>query len=97
MKYGRAICDGTSKRPLSGDIRLCKQTRHAPLAVDEGKLQEFIDRAVVHLGGAANAVLMSLGDELGSFEALAKAAALEYPSRSPDAIQLRPRSETLKT
>jgi SAM-dependent methyltransferase len=42
------------------------------MAVDERKLQEFVNRAVVDLGGAVNAVLMSIGDELGLYQALAK-------------------------
>ena len=33
--------------------------------MDEQKLQEFLGRALVDLGGAVNAVLMSIGDELG--------------------------------
>jgi len=40
--------------------------------VDEQKLQEFLGRALVDLGGAVNAVLMSIGDELGLYKALAK-------------------------
>jgi hypothetical protein len=40
--------------------------------MDEQKLQEFLDRALVDLGGAVNAVLMSIGDELGLYKALAK-------------------------
>ena len=41
-------------------------------AMDEQKLQEFLGRALVDLGGAVNAVLMSIGDELGLYKALAK-------------------------
>src|SRR5215472_7160936 len=40
--------------------------------VDEQKLQEFLGRVLVDLGGAVNAVLMSIGDELGLYKALAK-------------------------
>ena len=40
--------------------------------MDEQKLQEFLGRALVDLGGAVNAVLMSIGDELGLYKALAK-------------------------
>jgi len=40
--------------------------------VDEQKLQEFLGRALVDLGGAVNAVLMSIGDELGLYKALAE-------------------------
>ena len=40
--------------------------------MDEQKLQEFLGRALVDLGGAVNAVLMSIGDELGLYRALAK-------------------------
>jgi len=42
------------------------------MAVDEKKLQEFLGKALVDLGGAVNAVLMSIGDELGLYKALAK-------------------------
>src|SRR5262249_51534104 len=41
-------------------------------AMDEQKLQEFLGRALVDLGGAVNAVLMSIGDELGLYKALSK-------------------------
>jgi len=42
------------------------------MALDENKLHEFLGRALVDLGGAVNAVLMSIGDELGLYRALAK-------------------------
>jgi SAM-dependent methyltransferase len=42
------------------------------MALDENKLHEFLGRALVDLGGAVNAVLMSIGDELGLYQALAK-------------------------
>jgi 2-polyprenyl-3-methyl-5-hydroxy-6-metoxy-1,4-benzoquinol methylase len=42
------------------------------MALDENKLQEFLGKALVDLGGAVNAVLMSVGDELGLYKALAK-------------------------
>ena len=42
------------------------------MAIDESKLNEFLGRALVDLGGAVNAVLMSIGDELGLYKALAK-------------------------
>ena len=42
------------------------------MALDENKLHEFLGRALVDLGGAVNAVLMSIGDELGLYKALAK-------------------------
>jgi SAM-dependent methyltransferase len=42
------------------------------MALDEKKLNEFLGRALVDLGGAVNAVLMSIGDELGLYKALAK-------------------------
>jgi len=41
------------------------------MALDEKKLHEFLGRALVDLGGAVNAVLMSMGDELGLYKALA--------------------------
>jgi len=43
------------------------------MALDEKKLHEFLGKALVDLGGAVNAVLMSIGDELGLYKALAKA------------------------
>ncbi len=42
------------------------------MALDEHKLHEFLGKALVDLGGAVNAVLMSIGDELGLYKALAK-------------------------
>jgi SAM-dependent methyltransferase len=42
------------------------------MALDDNKLHEFLGRALVDLGGAVNAVLMSIGDELGLYKALAK-------------------------
>jgi SAM-dependent methyltransferase len=42
------------------------------MALDENKLHEFLGRALVDLGGAVNAVLMSIGDELGLYKTLAK-------------------------
>jgi hypothetical protein len=41
------------------------------MAMNEHKLHEFLGRALVDLGGAVNAVLMSIGDELGLYKALA--------------------------
>jgi len=42
------------------------------MALDENKLHDFLGRALTDLGGAVNAVLMSIGDELGLYKALAK-------------------------
>ena len=42
------------------------------MALDDKKLHEFLGRALVDLGGAVNAVLMSIGDELGLYKALSK-------------------------
>jgi SAM-dependent methyltransferase len=41
------------------------------MALDDNKLREFLGRALVDLGGAVNAVLMSIGDELGLYKTLA--------------------------
>ena len=41
------------------------------MALDENKLHDFLGRALVDLGGAVNAVLMSIGDALGLYKALA--------------------------
>ena len=42
------------------------------MAIDEGKLNAFLGRAVGDLGAAISAVLISIGDELGFYRALAK-------------------------
>jgi len=42
------------------------------MAVDSNKLNEFLGKAVGDLGAAASAVLVSIGDELGYYKALAK-------------------------
>lgn len=42
------------------------------MGVDENRLHEFLGRALMDLGGAVNAVLMSIGDELGLYKILAK-------------------------
>jgi SAM-dependent methyltransferase len=44
------------------------------MAVDEGKLNTFLGKAVGDLGAAMSAVLVSIGDELGFYKALAKDA-----------------------
>lgn len=44
------------------------------MALNEDKLHAFLGRALVDLGGAVNAVLMSIGDELGLYRALAQGA-----------------------
>jgi len=41
------------------------------MAIDEGRLNEFLGKALGDLGGAMSAVLISLGDELGFYRALA--------------------------
>jgi hypothetical protein len=41
--------------------------------MDEQKLQEFLGRALVDLGGAVNAVLMSIGERLLSAQRLKEA------------------------
>ncbi len=50
------------------------------MTVNEDKLHSFLGRALVDLGGAVNAVLMSIGDELGLYRALAAGA------RTPDEL-----------
>jgi SAM-dependent methyltransferase len=42
------------------------------MAVDENKLHEFLNKAVGDIGAAMSAVLMTIGDELGFYKALAK-------------------------
>ena len=41
------------------------------MAVDEQRLNEFLGKAVGDLGAAVSAVLVSIGDELGFYKALA--------------------------
>lgn len=45
-------------------------------SVDEGKLQEFMGKALGDMGAALNAALVLLGDELGLYKAMAGAGAL---------------------
>jgi SAM-dependent methyltransferase len=42
------------------------------MAIDENKLHAFLNKAVGDLGAAMSAVLMTIGDELGYYKALAK-------------------------
>ena len=44
------------------------------MAINEDKLHAFLNRAVGDLGAAMSAVLMTIGDELGYYKALAKAS-----------------------
>src|ERR1700722_57752 len=44
------------------------------MAINEEKLHAFLNRAVGDLGAAMSAVLMTIGDELGYYKALAKEA-----------------------
>jgi SAM-dependent methyltransferase len=44
------------------------------MAIDETKLHQFLGKAVGDLGAAMSAVLMTIGDELGYYKALAKEA-----------------------
>ena len=44
------------------------------MALNEDKLHAFLGRALVDLGGAVNAVMMSIGDELGLYRTLASGA-----------------------
>ena len=41
------------------------------MALDEQKLHAFLGRALVDLGGTVNTVLMTMGDRLGLYKALA--------------------------
>lgn len=43
----------------------------APQPINEGKLQEFIMKAVGEMGAAMNAALVVTGDRLGLFKAMA--------------------------
>jgi SAM-dependent methyltransferase len=45
-------------------------------AIDEGKLQEFVFRAVEEVGAALNAALVVMGDKLGLYRAMAGAGPL---------------------
>ena len=42
------------------------------MSVDEQRLNAFLGKAVGDLGAAVSAVLVSIGDELGLYKALAK-------------------------
>src|SRR6187399_2547550 len=44
------------------------------MAIDEARLNAFLGKAVGDLGAAISAVLISIGDELGLYRALAKGA-----------------------
>jgi SAM-dependent methyltransferase len=44
------------------------------MAIDENRLHEFLNKAVGDLGSAMSAVLMTIGDELGYYKALANEA-----------------------
>jgi len=44
------------------------------MAIDENRLHTFLNKAVGDLGAAFSAVLMTIGDELGYYKALAKSA-----------------------
>src|SRR3989454_1356842 len=46
------------------------------MAVDEGKLREFVGKAVGEMGAAMNAALVVLGDKLGLYKAMAGAGPL---------------------
>ena len=45
------------------------------MAIDENKLHAFLGKAVGDLGAAMSAVLMSIGDELGSLQGVGQGAA----------------------
>ena len=51
------------------------------MALDENKLHDFLGRALVDLGGAVNAVLMSIGDELGIVQGSCRRAAVTCRAR----------------
>lgn len=42
-----------------------------PRPIDEHRLHAFLDKAVADLGAAVSAVLVTIGDELGFYKALA--------------------------
>ena len=44
------------------------------MALDEGKLNEFMGRAVGDMGSAFSAALVAIGDKLGLYKALAREA-----------------------
>jgi hypothetical protein len=44
------------------------------MQIDEGKLNEFMGKAVSDMGAALNAALVLLGDELGLYKAMAAQA-----------------------
>ena len=46
------------------------------MAIDEGKLNEFVAKAVGDMGAAMSAALVVIGDKLGLYKAMAGAGAL---------------------
>src|SRR5262245_49386559 len=46
------------------------------MAIDESKLKEFMNKAVLDMGAAASAVLALIGDKLGLYKAMAKSGPL---------------------
>ena len=55
------------------------------MAIDEARLNAFLGKAVGDLGAAISAVLISIGDELGLYRALAKGRRLRRNSRATPA------------
>src|SRR6202035_1062528 len=48
------------------------ETGESAMAINQDKLNAFLGKAVGDLGAAISGVLMSIGDELGLYKALAK-------------------------
>jgi hypothetical protein len=70
LVHGQDCRQRSSRRSQVG-ARTPFGASHTVSTDDSHKLHEFLGRALVDLGGAVNAVLMSIGDELGLYKALA--------------------------
>jgi SAM-dependent methyltransferase len=62
--------------PRSGIVSIDQHTE-----IDEGKLMQFVFRAVGEVGAALNAALVVMGDKLGLYQALAEAGPLTPDQR----------------
>ena len=58
------------------------------MAIDQDKLNAFLGKAVGDLGAAMSAVLMSIGDELGYYRALAESAIRKLRMSSVERIEV---------
>lgn len=62
------------ENPVPSEKPLVSVTSHS--RIDEGKLQEFVNRAMTDLAGGYAGVMVSLGRQLGLYQAMAGAGPL---------------------